>query len=177
MTGLTREQLTAKYGINNEPQPDNQIVNVILRTDQIATGTGWGRDAAFDPSWSPTLYAKATAAHHNLRAAMAGGEASYVAYDGAPYDHDDPDDVATLLNFVGDNRLFVCRSAADRFTTLLRHAACELDPNRRCTINIADDCNNAPSTSWMFQAQMGVFMLLFECCTPCRGEGYRDRRH
>ena len=165
--GLSREQLVDKYGIGNPPQLDNPIVQTILRTDQIATGTGWGHDAVFDPAWNPALYAKATAAHHNLRAAMAADE---VTYDGAPYDHDDPNDVATLVNFVGDNRLFVCRSAADRFATLLRYSTCELDPTRRCAISIADNCNDEQGMRWMLMARMGVFLLLFECCTACRAK-------
>lgn len=170
-----RQELLARFPVMNNERPMNPALNTtvqsMLRTERIAAATGWGHGAAFDPERNRKLYAKARAAHANLRAMMAAGDVTYATHNGlAPYDPDDPNDTATLVNFVGDAQVYVCRSPAERFAILLRRASTELAPTRRCAVAISADCNDARDMSWLLPVDMGTFLLVFECCAACREE-------
>ena len=124
-----REYLKAKYIPDRPTDPAlNPTVNDILDANRIVAQT-WRHDGAalFDPKWSPEMYALGERWMSDLRAARANGHVEYVAYDSygheTPYDPDDPHELGTLVNFVGQQRIYVCRRAPDLFSAMLQNAA------------------------------------------------------
>ena len=103
-SGLTEEQIRAKYGIDNRPGPDNPIVAAICGVQQIMEksfnwSVGIDLTPLFDRSRCTEMYTVADRAMRDLRAAMARGE---IAYLGKTADYDPAqDDAAMFVNFVG----------------------------------------------------------------------------
>ena len=177
-----RQQLIDKFPAMNQPPvpsrsnrvgksawPANDILRATLDGEEIVAKTFTrGSDYAelFDPSRSPEMYAVATKAHREFRLAMARGDIEFITarpYGGAPFDPDDPNDMATLVHYVGDWRAFVCRSQPDNFSALL-YVATNLGADQSCTINITSDCHGEAT---MLPLLFGTVLLIFGCCPSC----------
>ena len=126
MTKLSSDEMIAKYGMNNAPDPNN--LHVMAMDDGprvVAELFNWrpGADVneLFDAARCPELYTIATKAHRELRAAMAEGAVEYVDASDDPYDADDVDDAAMLVHFVGSPGVIVVRpDAVDMFSAMYK---------------------------------------------------------
>ena len=169
----SRGELIAKYGIDRpplDPQLDTTVQGV-LDADRIVAQT-WRHDGAalFDPKWSPAMYALAQRWMSDLRAARANGLVEYMAYDShgheTPFDPDDPHEPGTLVNFVGEQRIYVCRLAPELFSTMLQNAAYlhRVGEEWSCDVGIVASCGGQ---TMLHPYNSGGCLLLFEICEAC----------
>ena len=177
MTKLTRGELIAKYGMNNPPDPNNPTARALLDDGPriVAQAFSWRDDIhqLFDPTRCPEMYAIAGKAHGELRAAMAAGSVEYVYASNRPYNPDDVDDVAMLVNFVGDPSVIVVRpESADMFAAMYKAtwqvSVRRADPTK-CMVRLAPKCwatTNGRCEFWPYLC--GQFLLMFAICPACR---------
>lgn len=182
MNKLTPEQLRAKYGMGNPPEPNNPHVVSLMDGPRIVSESYWwpaGRDLGelFDPSRCPEMYGVARRAHAELRSAMAAGEVEYLDPSGDAYDPDDVDDTATLVHFVGWPGVVVVRSdmvelfaATFRATWLV--SVRQANPER-CQVKIAPVCDLACANGRavdFIPYVAGQIVLMFPACGACRNK-------
>jgi hypothetical protein len=151
MSKLTRDELIAKYDMNNPPDPNNPTVQAIVDDGPrlVAESFNWrlGSDLneLFDPTRCPEMYAVARRAHAQLRAAMADGTVEYVDASADPYDPDDVDDAAMLVHFVGSPGLCVARADSVEMFAAMYKATWQVSARRtrpaRFAVKIAPVCD------------------------------------
>jgi hypothetical protein len=176
MTKLTRDELIAKYGMNNPPDPNNPTAQALLDGRRlVADMFNWHDDIhqLFDPTRCPEMYAKAQTAHQELRAAMAAGDVEYVDASSRPYNPDDVDDTAMLVNFVGDPSIVVVRPDSVGMFAMMYKATWQASVRRadpsRCTVRLAPKCRattNGRCEFWPYLC--GQFLFMFAICPACR---------
>jgi hypothetical protein len=175
---LTRDELIAKYGINNPPDPNNPIAAALLDDGRrtVAESFNFRRPddlAMWDPTRCPELYKIARQAHADLCAAMAAGDIECVTPDGGPYDLDDVEDTATLVNFVGSPEVLVVRGDdvdvfAAMYKATWREAARRASP-AGCQVRIVPVCDSLSARSLEFWPyHTGHKLLMFPICGFCR---------
>lgn len=121
------------------------------------------------------MYAVARRAYAELRAQMAAGTAEYVDASDRPYNPDDVDDAAMLVNFVGSPGLLVVRADAVEMFAAMYKATWQVSVRRaapaRCQVRIADVCAAAcvhGRTLEFWPYECGRFLLMFPICGTCR---------
>jgi hypothetical protein len=158
------ENLRAKYGMDNPPNPDNPIAKAVLDAERITAGAH-GRDNAplFDPAWSPAMWERANDAVHELLNGIADNSIRLVDNDNLSEVVDLPDD-AVVAWCIGEGLAGVGRpydltehiERVEWFTSTVqfeqenrdywRYTSDEAirphptDFDLRCSINLAPDC-------------------------------------
>ena len=189
MPELTPEEqrLFDKYGMGWSPMNPalNTTVQVILDSDRLADVSGMpDTTALFDPAWSLAMHARAEQAAGDLRFAIARGLVTYEEPGGdAPYNPDDPADVAVLANLVGTDTVYVVRhrrhdaslcAPVDYYGGLLQlfdemhraHYEFCVNPCQKCNVGIAAECGRGPTV--LLPHVRGHLLLVFEVCEVCR---------
>lgn len=185
-----RKQLRAKYGMDNPPDPNNEIASTVLDARRlVAIMFNWpiGQDLSelFDPKRCPEMHKIATEAHRDLNLAMGcGGDVDCVDGDNNPVDVNE-DDTALLVNFVGMPLVTVVRRGeCEQFAKVYRS---DWLPKMRqgraehCRVRLAPVCGGFDAYRrleyWPWLC--GRFLLLFMICPACRdraveiaGDGY-----
>jgi hypothetical protein len=166
-----RQALTAKYHMNQPPDPSHPIVRGVKKAERIVPKTDDNllTQVLFDPIANPTMHAKLMAELEALHALESeDGGAVYVTYRCDRFDPRGPEDTdgAALLKWPHDRRIFICRSNADRLAAWMEHQ----DPDAHCDICIAADCQakvfvDHPTRS--LPISCGRVVLMFEICMAC----------
>ena len=139
--GLTREQLTAKYGIDNSPQPSNAIVNAIYAGDSLVASALGAHELQVDPllisavitdpSLSPKMHTLVQEMMRDLHATAAEKQID-----------------------LSERQVWVCQRPA------IASGA------RMCDVKAAQDC--ARAGSHLLPIAQGAFVLVLVSCDPCR---------
>ncbi|ORB53672.1 hypothetical protein [Mycobacterium persicum] len=159
---MNRDELRAKYGMDNPPDPDNPIAKAVLDAERVTAGAH-GRDNTplFDPGWSPAMWERATNAMAELQNGLRDKSISLLNYDAVGLTDDLPDD-AMVVWAVGTRRAHLglphatnhATQRVDWFTSMVQFAqevddywkyggenpCYAADYELRCTINLSDTC-------------------------------------
>jgi hypothetical protein len=175
MNAMDRQRLIDKYGLNNPPDPNNEIASAALAGPSlVAKMFNWRSDIhqLWDPDQNPTMHAIATNAHRELRLGIGRCDVEVFDGHGNPTDPND-DDTALFVNLVGMPVVTIVRPG--EYDDFARVYQTDWKPKLReglaehCRVRIApacgfDECHRVEYWPWLH----GRFLLLFMVCPACR---------
>jgi hypothetical protein len=194
MTKMTREELIAKYRMDEPPNTHNAIARAVLDGEYIgANAAGYGSPDNWllaDPDRNHVLYVKVRDAHRDFHNAKAMGALTYDTGDPDwEFDPDEPDPAVVLIHYVGRHKVGVCRRQPPRVVDRVFGRKEPIGPERGadywlgsvqlygevydlwqgddCQLNLADDCGGR---TVMFPLSFGGVVHVFRACLRCQSK-------